>query len=376
MDELRLYATSTFALELTVKNQLKDMGYEITSSSDGKVEINGNFKDIARLNLWLRSADRVFIKMGEFKALTFEELFEKTKEIPWENLITKDGKFTVNGKSVDSTLFSVRSCKSIVKKAIVERLKDKYKKEWFEETGPEYTVQISMLRDIATLSIDTSGKGLNKRGYREAPVVASLKETLGAGLVMLSYYNKERTLLDPLCGSGTIPIEAAMIAKNIAPGLNRDFACKHWPQIDKDIWKIAYQEAYDLIDRDIKLDITGSDIDEEAIKCCLKNAKNAGVEKDITFKVQALNDIWIDKQYGIVITNPPYGERIGDYPTLNRLYLDMDKIFKKKKGWSIYVITGDLKFSSFFKRHYDRERKLYNGNMQVRYLQFYGEKPQ
>ncbi len=376
MDELRLYATSTFGLELTVKNQLKDMGYEITSSSDGKVEINGNFKDIARLNLWLRSADRVFIKMGEFKALTFEELFEKTKEIPWENLITKDGKFTVNGKSVDSTLFSVRSCQSIVKKAIVERLKDKYKKEWFEETGPEYTVQISMLRDIATLSIDTSGKGLNKRGYREAPVVASLKETLGAGLVMLSYYNKERTLLDPLCGSGTIPIEAAMIAKNIAPGLNRDFACKHWPQIDKDIWKIAYQEAYDLIDRDIKLDITGSDIDEEAIKCCLKNAKNAGVEKDITFKVQALNDIWIDKQYGIVITNPPYGERIGDYPTLNRLYLDMDKIFKKKKGWSIYVITGDLKFSSFFKRHYDRERKLYNGNMQVRYLQFYGEKPQ
>jgi len=376
MDELRLYATSTFGLELTVKNQLKDMGYEITSSSDGKVEINGTFKDIARLNLWLRSADRVFIKMGEFKALTFEELFEKTKEIPWENLITKDGKFTVNGKSVDSTLFSVRSCQSIVKKAIVERLKDKYKKEWFEETGPEYTVQISMLRDIATLSIDTSGKGLNKRGYREAPVVASLKETLGAGLVMLSYYNKERTLLDPLCGSGTIPIEAAMIAKNIAPGLNRDFACKHWPQIDKDIWKIAYQEAYDLIDRDIKLDITGSDIDEEAIKCCLKNAKNAGVEKDITFKVQALNDIWIDKQYGIVITNPPYGERIGDYPTLNRLYLDMDKIFKKKKGWSIYVITGDLKFSSFFKRHYDRERKLYNGNMQVRYLQFYGEKPQ
>jgi len=349
--DLSIIATSTFGLEITIRNQLKDMGYDIVSSSDGRVEIKGDLSDVARLNLWLRSADRVFIKMDEFKATTFEQLFERTRDIEWEEFITEDGKFTVNGKSVQSQLFSIRSCQSIVKKAIVERLKEKYKKEWFEETGPEYTVEISVLRDVATLTIDTSGSGLNRRGYRVAPVIAPLKENLAAGLVMLSFYNKERTLLDPLCGSGTIPIEAAMIAKNIAPGLKRDFACKGWPQIEKSVWREIYQEAYDQIDRKIELQITGSDMDEEAIKCSKKNAKAAGVDKDITFKVQALNDIWIDKQYGIVITNPPYGERIGDYPTLNRLYLDMYKIFKKKNGWSIYVITGDEKFSSFFKRY-------------------------
>ncbi|MDD5287872.1 MAG: class I SAM-dependent RNA methyltransferase [Dehalococcoidales bacterium] len=376
MNEITLVATAAFGLEKVVKNELIDLGFENVKVSDGKLEFEATLRDIPKANLWLRSADRVLLKMGEFTALTFEELFEKTKALPWEYFITKDGKFDVNGKAVKSTLGSIRACQSIVKKAVVERLKEKYHKEWFEETGPEFAILISMLKDVATLTIDTSGSGLHKRGYREAGGEAPMKETLAAALVMLSFWDADRILIDPMCGSGTILIEAAMIARNIAPGLQREFASEKWPAINEEYWSESRLAARDVIIHDRKLQLFGYDIDAKNIEIGKSNAKIAGVGDDIRFENKDMKDLWIDQQYGIVISNPPYGVRMSDFRDINKIYIALNKMFRKKRGWSVYILTADELFPGYFKRAPpDRVRKLYNGNIKVNYYQYYGDRP-
>ncbi len=376
MDTITLIATSTFGLEKMVKNEVEALGFQQVKVSDGRIEFEATLEDIPRTNLWLRCADRVLLKMGEFKALSFEELFEGTKALPWENWITEDGEFTVNGKAIKSTLGSIRSCQSIVKKAVVERLKEKYHTEWFKETGAKFTIQISMLRDIALLTIDTSGAGLHKRAYRDQTVESPLKETLAAGLVLLSFWDEGRIMIDPMCGSGTIMIEAAMIARNIAPGLQREFASERWPAIDANTWQKARFAAREAQKPEGRLQIFGYDIGERCIQACKTNAKKAGVAGDIVFEQKSVKDLWIDKQYGIVISNPPYGIRIAEFREINEIYISLNKIFRKKSGWSVYILTADEMFPNYFKRSLpDRVRKLYNGRIKVNYYQYYGERP-
>jgi len=376
MDSITLIATTSFGLEKVVKREVNTLGFEILRVSDGKVEFEATLAEIPKANLWLRCAERVLLKMGEFAATTFDELFEQSKALPWENWITQDGKFTITGHSVKSTLRSVRACQSIVKKAVVERLKEKYQTDWFEETGPSFTIKVSLLRDIAVLTLDTTGPGLNKRGYRKETGKAPLKETLAAALVMLSFWNRDRLLIDPMCGSGTILIEAAMIARNIAPGLKREFASEKWPAIYKSAWRRARREARKAIDSAGQLRILGYDIDESCIQSSKVNAKNAGVADDIVFEQQDVRDLWIDQQYGIVISNPPYGVKIGGYKDINQIYISINKTFRKKTGWSLYVLTADPKFPSYFKRSQpDRIRRLFNGPIKANYYQYYGERP-
>jgi putative N6-adenine-specific DNA methylase len=376
MNKITLIAIFSFGLEAIVKRELQALGFENLTVANGKVEFEAQMSDIPKANLWLRSADRVLLKIGEFKAVTFDELFEGTKALPWEDWITKDGQFTVTGKSVKSTLGSVRACQSIVKKAVVERLKDEFKTDWFEETGPEFTIQVGMLNDSATLTIDTSGSGLNKRGYRLQSGEAALKETLAAALVQLSFWNKERLLIDPMCGSGTILIEAALLGRNIAPGLNREFASERWPSIPKRTWNDARRHARASIDNETELQINGYDIDPAMITASKSNAKRAGVENDITFEQKDIKDLWIDQQYGIIISNPPYGIKLGEYRELNEVYISIHKTFRKKLGWSVYILTADKKFPDYFKRSRpDKVRKLFNGSIEVNYYQYFGERP-
>lgn len=375
MEQIELIATSTFGLEAIVKRELLKLGYEDLVVENGKVTFKGTEKDIPIANLWLRSADRVLLKMGEFKATTFEELFEKTKALPWDEWITEDGEFTVEGKSVDSRLFSISDSQAIVKKAIVEKLKTKYKTEWFKETGAKFTIEVSLLKDIATLTINTSGAGLHKRGYRLESVEAPLKETLAAALVQLSYWNKERFLLDPFCGSGTIPIEAAMIGKNIAPGLNRNFVSEKWPRVKKEYWNDARKEAWDLMLKDYKLNIIGSDIDKKAIKAAKENAESIGLGEDISFITSDIRDMKLKNEYGVIICNPPYGERIGEKGEVYKLYKDMGKILKTLDTYSIYVLTSNEDFETLYGKRADRKRKLYNGRIKVDYYQYYGPRP-
>ena len=376
MSQITLIATLSFGLEAVVKRELHALGFETTHVTDGKVEFEATPGDIPRANLWLRCADRVLLKMGEFPALTFDELFEQTKALPWEAWITEDGKFTVTGKAVKSTLGSVRACQAIVKKAVVERLKEQYHRDWFAETGPEFTIQVSMLKDVATLTIDTSGSGLNKRGYRQRTSEAAIKETLAAALVLLSVWNKDRLLIDPMCGSGTILIEAALIGRNIAPGLRRKFASERWPAIAPEAWQQARLAARRAIDTEGSLQIFGYDIDEACIDASKVNARHAGVGGDIVFEQKDVKDLWIDKQYGIVISNPPYGIKIGEFRGLNQIYISLNKTFRKKRGWSIFILTADKKFPDYFKRaRPDRVRKMYNASIEVNYYQYLGERP-
>ena len=375
MDKITLTTSTRLGLEGVVKSELIRLGYKDLNVSDGKIEFDAALEDIPRLNLWLRCADRVFLKFGEFQAESFDELFEETKSLPWENIIPENGSFSIVGKSTKSKLMSVRSCQSIIKKAIVEKLRNAYDIISLHETGPDYTINFDIHKDIVTLNIDTSGTGLHKRGYREVAGEAPLKETLAAGLVLLSSWNKgggDDYLLDPLCGSGTILIEAAMIARNIAPGLKRGFAAEKWPIISDNAWKEARLNAYDAISFDHNLHIQGYDNDASSIKNALGNATIAGVEKDILFEHKAISDLWIDRQYGTVITNPPYGRRMFEYKELNQLYLTFNQIFKRKKGWGIFVLTADSMFPKYFKRSKpDRVRKLYNGNIRVYYYQYH-----
>lgn len=375
MSKINLIASTTFGLEAVVKREVQALGFDDIKTFDGRVEFTGDESAIAKANMWLRCAGRVWVKMGEFKALTFDELFEQTKALPWGDWIPEDGKFTVVGKSVKSTLFSVSDCQAIVKKAIVEKLKLKYNTDWFDETGAEYTVQVGLLKDVATLTIDTSGSGLHKRGYRANAMDAPLKETLASAMIQLSYWRKDRILLDPFCGSGTIPIEAAMIARNIAPGLNRKFASEGWERIDPQIWKDVRINAYKAINYDEMPQIYGSDIDGDAIALAKENAIKAGVDDCIQFDVLPCQDIKLPEKYGIMITNPPYGERIGELKEVEQMYRDLGAIMKKNPTWSTYLITSMEYFESLFGRKADQKRKLFNGRIKTDYYQFLGPRP-
>lgn len=377
MKTFDLIATSTFGIEAVVRREVEDIGYEIKQVSDGKVTYTTDVEGIILSNLWLRSADRVLLKMGEFKATTFEQLFDLTNALPWEKWITPDAKFTVTGKSVKSGLFSVSDCQAIVKKSIVKRLGKHYGIEWFPETGPEYTVQVSILKDIATLTIDTTGsQGLHKRGYRQKQGGAPLKETLAAALIQISYWNKNRVLYDPFCGSGTIPIEAAMIARNIAPGLGRDFACSKWPQLGNQLWKALRQEAYDSIDLDTKVDIHGSDIDRHAVSVAQENAVAAGVDDCISFFVKSVHKTQLPRiPYGVVITNPPYGERLSDEEQVKGLHQSLAKAFNSDPTWSLYAITSATSFESDLGKKANKVRKLFNGRIAVNLYQYFGPRP-
>lgn len=375
MKNIRLIATSTFGLESCIKREAQRLGFENIKAFDGRVEFDGDESDIVKANIWMRFPSKILIKMGEFKALTFDSLFESVKALDWGSWIPVDGKFTVIGKSVKSTLHSVPDCQAIVKKAVVEKLKLKYHVDWFDETGADYKIQVALLNDIATLTIDTSGDSLHKRGYRQNAMDAPLKENLAAAMIDLSYWRRNRILFDPMCGSGTIPIEAALIARNIAPGLNRSFACDQWERIDKSLWKQAKIEAYKAIDYDFPLKIYGSDIDPDAIELAKENAEKAGVDDCIEFSVKPLKEASLMGDYGCMITNPPYGERLGELKTVEELYRTLGKLMATNPTWSSYVITSMEYFEKLFGKRADAKRKLFNGRIKTDYYQFYGPRP-
>lgn len=375
MSKIQLVATSAFGVEAVVAAELRKLGYTDQMVENGRVVFAGDESAICRTNLWLRAADRILVKVGEFKALSFEELFEGTKALPWHEWIPEYAHFPVEGKSIDSKLSSVPDCQAIVKKAVVEKMKRKYKKEWFEETGPKYKIEVALLKDVATLTIDTSGTGLHKRGYRKLAGGAPLKETLASALILLSWWNADRALIDPFCGSGTIPIEAALIGLNIAPGLKRDFASGEWPNIPKKYWKDSREEAFGLIKTDKELRIHGSDIDEEAMSLARYHAKEAGVDAHIHLQRMDMQDVRSRFKYGCIITNPPYGERLGEMRQVEQLYNRMGKKFMEFDTWSWYIIASHPDFERFFGRMADKKRKLYNGRLQCCYYQYFGPPP-
>ena len=377
MKKVELIAPCHFGLEAVLKREIVDLGYEISSVEDGRVSFWGDAEAICRANIFLRTAERVLLKVGSFKAVTFEELFENTKNIPWENYIPKDGKFWVTkAASVKSKLFSPSDIQSIMKKAMVRRLQERYRVEWFEETGASYPVRVFLLKDIVTVAIDTTGVSLHKRGYRQLQSKAPITETLAAALIMLTPWKKDRILVDPFCGCGTFPIEAAMIAANIAPGMNRSFLSEDWTNlIPKQLWYDIIDEANEMIDDDIQVDIQGYDIDPDVIKAARENAKDAGVDHLIHFQQRAVKDLRHPKKYGFVITNPPYGERLEEKENLPALYREFGDAFAKLDSWSAYMITSYEDTEKYFGKKADKNRKIYNGMLKTYFYQFLGPRP-
>jgi len=372
---MELIATATFGLEAVVRREVEALGYEVIRTENGKVTYWGDERAVVRSNLWLRCADRVLLKMAEFEAREFEELFQQTKALPWEELIPLDGKFTVIGTSVKSQLHSVPACQSIVKKAIVEKLKEFYCVDVFEESGADYTVKVTLLKDRVTLTVDTSGTGLHKRGYRIADVTAPIKETLASAMVQLSFWRKGRILIDPCCGSGTIPIEAAMIARNIAPGLNRSFASEEWDYIPQELWREERRLAFEAMDYACELNITACDIDPGVLAAARENAEEAGVDDCITFRRADVKTLQPNGENGIIITNPPYGERIGEKDEIEGIYKSLHRFFGENPDWSLFLITSDKTVEQkIMGRKAERRRKLYNGHLEVCYYQFHGQR--
>ncbi len=372
--KLELIATATFGLEAVVRREVEQLGYSVLRSEDGKITYMSDERGIVRSNLWLRSADRVLLKMGEFNAATFEELFQQTKGIPWEQWISPEGKFTVNGTSVKSTLHHVPSCQSIVKKAIAQRLSENYGVDHLPETGGEHGIKVTLLKDRATLTMDTTGPGLHKRGYRVSDVEAPIKETLAAALVQLSFWNKDRILVDPCCGSGTIVIEAAMLGLQIPPGLNRTFQGEEWEEIPKALWKEERKKAFEgILQQDLQ--IQAFDLNPKAVEAALQNAEEAGVDHVIQFGVQDVKKLTTGEKQGILITNPPYGERIGDKKSIQAVYDGLRKFMEGNPTWSLFLITSDRDLEQkLLGRPANRRRKLYNGRIETTYYQYHGEK--
>ena len=366
-----------FGLEAVLKREIYDLGYEITKVEDGRVTFEGDEEAICRANIFLRTAERVMIQVGRFKATTFEELFQGIKNLPWEEYIPEDGKFWVKkASSINSKLFSPSDIQSIAKKAMVERMKQKYHKEWFKEDGAAYPVRIFLLKDEVTVALDTSGDSLHKRGYRTMTSKAPLTETLAASLIMLTPWRKDRILVDPFCGSGTFPIEAAMITANVAPGMNRDFTAEEWTNlIDRKLWYECVKEAEDMIDTTVKVDIQGYDIDGDVIKAARENAKRAGVEHMIHFQQRAVADLSHPKKYGFIITNPPYGERLEDKADLPELYSQIGQAYQRLDSWSMFLITSYTDTEKYIGRKADKNRKIYNGMLKTYFYQFLGPKP-
>ena len=377
MERFELIAPCHFGLEAVLKREILDLGYEISQVEDGRVTFYGDAEAVCRANVFLRTAERILIKAGSFKAVTFDELFEKTKQIPWEHYIPRDGKFWVTkAASVKSKLFSPSDIQSIMKKAMVERLKSCYHISWFEESGASYPVRVFLMKDIVTVGIDTSGVSLHKRGYRQLSSKAPITETLAAALIMLTPWHKDRILVDPFCGSGTFPIEAAMIAANIAPGMNRSFTAEEWMNlIPKKLWYETVNEANELINDDIEVDIQGYDVDGSVIKIARRNAREAGVDHLIHFQERDVKDLSHPKKYGFIITNPPYGERLEDKKDLPALYKAFGESFKNLDSWSAYMITSYEDAERYFGRKADRNRKIYNGMLKTYFYQFLGPKP-
>ncbi len=376
MKKINLIATSAFGLEAVVANELKNLGYSDLQVENGRVVFSAGQEAIPRCNLWLRCADRLLVKIGTFEARTFEELFERTKSLNWSDWLPANAEFPVEGKSIGSQLFSVSDCQAIVKKAVVESLKKKYPLKWFPEDGPRYRIEVALLKNRATLTIDTSGPGLHKRGYRQLSGEAPLKETLAAALIYLSRWRPDRALIDPCCGSGTIPIEAALIGRNIAPGINREFAAQKWPQLPQPMWQQARQEARDAIIPNQPLGITGYDIDGSALELARYHARQAGLSQGVSFHRQPLSELRSQYKYGYLITNPPYGERLSEKEDVEKLYRELGQTAKNLVTWSFYVLTSHPQFEKHFGRRADKKRKLYNGRLQCNYYQFFGPRPE
>ena len=377
MKTYELIAPCHFGLEAVLKKEIVDLGYEISQVEDGRVTFIGDDEAVCRANIFLRTAERVLLKAGCFKAETFEELFQGTRAIPWEEYIPEDGKFWVaKASSIKSKLFSPSDIQSIMKKAMVERLKKHYGVTWFPENGASYPLRVFLYKDMVTVGIDTSGDSLHKRGYRTLTSKAPITETLAAALIMLTPWNRDRILVDPFCGSGTFPIEAAMLAANMAPGMNRSFLSEEWRNVIKrKCWYEAMDEANELVDTDIKVDIQGYDIDGDIVKAARSNAESAGVADMIHFQQRPVSALSHPKKYGFILSNPPYGERIEDKSNLPALYREIGERYAALDAWSMYLITSYEDAEKYIGRKADKNRKIYNGMMKTYFYQFMGPKP-
>jgi len=374
--QFNLIATSASGIEALVGKELRNMSIDC-QVENGRARFKGTMQTIAKTNLWLRTADRIKIIVGEFDAYSFDELFEKVKALPWEQYLPLDASFPVEGKSIKSKLFSTPDCQAITKKAIVERLRSYYHRPSsvpLPETGALYKLEVSLLKDHVILSLDTTGPSLFKRGYRIAKGEAPLKENMAASLVMLTNWRSDRPFVDPMCGSGTLCIEAAMIGHNIAPGFNRDFTCENWDWFPSDIFETERETAENQANYDAVLDITGYDINQKMIDIAQKNAEEVGLGDSIQFKQQAVKDFKTDKENGVIVTNPPYGERLGDQTAVHRLYTEMGHAFAPLVTWSKYILTSDLSFENFYGKKATKKRKLYNGSLRTDYFQFWGKR--
>ncbi len=377
MKQLEYVAPCHFGIEAVLKREITQLGYEIDLVEDGRITFHGDTSAIARANIFLRTAERVMIKVGKFKAKTFDELFEATKSLPWEQFLPQDAKFWVTKATpVKSELMSPSDIQSIVKKAIVERMKQVYKVSWLEENGVKYPIRVNILKDEVLICLDTTGVSLHKRGYRKATAKAPLSETLAAALIMLTPWHKDRILVDPFCGSGTIAIEAAMIGANIAPGINRSFLAEQWTNIiPQKAWYNAIDEAYKGINRDVSMHIQAFDLDPDVIKAARENAERAEVEQYIHFQQQDFHNLKNSKKYGFIITNPPYGERLEEKKDMPALYGDIGKVFSALDTWSYFIISGYDGAENAIGRKATKNRKIYNGMLKTYYYQYLGPKP-
>ena len=377
MKTFELIAPCHFGLEAVLKKEILDLGYEISLVEDGRVTFIGDDEAICRANVFLRTAERVLLKAGSFKAETCEELFQGTRNIPWEDFIPEDGKFWVaKASSIKSKLFSPSDIQSIMKKAMVERLKNRYGVTWFPENGASYPLRVFLYKDMVTVGIDTSGESLHKRGYRTLTSKAPITETLAAALILLTPWNRDRILVDPFCGSGTFPIEAAMMAANMAPGMNRSFLAEEWRNVIKrKCWYEAMDEAGDLVEEDVQVDIQGYDVDGDIVKAARTNAQSAGVDHMIHFQQRPVSALSHPKKYGFIISNPPYGERIEEKENLPALYREIGERFAALDAWSMYLITSYEDAQKYIGRKADKNRKIYNGMLKTYFYQFMGPKP-
>jgi len=377
MQTMELIAPCHFGLESVLKREIIDIGYEVSKVEDGRVSFIGDAEAICRANVFLRTAERVLLKVGSFHAYSFEELFEKTKALPWEDYIPENGRFWVTkATSIKSKLFSPSDIQSIMKKAMVERMKQVYHKDWFSEDGSDYPVRVFLMKDEVVVAIDTTGDSLHKRGYRLLTSKAPITETLAAALIMLTPWKKDRILVDPFCGSGTFAIEAAMIGANIAPGMNRKFCAMNWTNlIPREEWDYAVEEARDMIRDDVEMNIQAYDLDGEIVKAARENAKRAGVDKYIHFQQRDVAQLNNPKKYGFIITNPPYGERIAEKEELPQIYKTFGERFKQLDTWSAYMITSYENAERDMGRKADKNRKIYNGMMKTYFFSFMGPKP-